>query len=178
MVAPNSIPPVSLKPQRAWSPFATRSTHISHSFPFVSTRYKIHAFHFCSILSCAFCHTVCYIMLKSSLYLLLVGGISLCRSSPAQSFLVPGSAGLTNIFFCLMNLDYIYVELSLTWETASCAATQELSRILWNPKVHCRVHKSPTLVSILSEISPVHTTQSYLTELHFNIIPPPTPRSS
>jgi hypothetical protein len=44
------------------------------------------------------------------------------------------------------------MELSHSWEAASFATTQELSRILWNPKVHCRVHKSPTLVPVLNQI--------------------------
>jgi hypothetical protein len=54
------------------------------------------------------------------------------------------------------------MELSPSCETASCATTQKHSSILWNPKVHCHVHKSPPLVSILSQIDPVHTTPSNL----------------
>jgi hypothetical protein len=57
---------------------------------------------------------------------------------------------------------YLLMELSASWEAANCAATQEIPTVLWNPKVHYRIHKSPPLVPILSQIDPIPTIPSYL----------------
>jgi hypothetical protein len=59
-------------------------------------------------------------------------------------------------------------------EAANCAAIQELPNILRNPKVHCRVHKSPPLILILSQINPIHIILFYTSKIHFNIVYPHT----
>jgi hypothetical protein len=60
----------------------------------------------------------------------------------------------------LFGVDYLCIanaiEQRRSWEANSFSASQEIPRILWNPEVHYRVHKSPPPVPILSQLNPVH----------------------
>jgi len=69
-------------------------------------------------------------------------------------------------------------EQSPTWEAKRFSASQEIPRILWNPKVHCAFttahHLSLSWARSIQSI-PSHP---YLPKIHFNIILPSMPGSS
>ena len=64
------------------------------------------------------------------------------------------------------------MEQSPSWEVWRFSASRQITRILWNPKVHCLIDKCTPPVPILSQINPDHTpTSNYLTIHHILILP-------
>jgi hypothetical protein len=54
------------------------------------------------------------------------------------------------------------IEQSTSRKAASSSLSQEVPRILWNPKVNCRAHKSPSLFCNSSQMKRVHAPPSCL----------------
>jgi hypothetical protein len=57
------------------------------------------------------------------------------------------------------------------------SASQQITRLLWSPKFHYRVHKNLPYVYIRSQMNPIHILQPYFSNIHCNIILLSNPRA-
>jgi len=77
-----------------------------------------------------------------------------------------------------MLLTYLrHGEQSPSWAANWLEASQEIPRILWNPKVHFLIHKFPLTLPMPGQLDPVHALTYYFLKIHLNVILPSTPRS-
>ena len=89
-------------------------------------------------------------------------GVCTCRHSVSSHMfgMQPSNVAITwNTYLLTYSLTFSMVQ-SPSWEANWFAASQEIPRISWNPKVHYRTHKRPPPVPILGQPNPVITWNS------------------
>jgi len=67
---------------------------------------------------------------------------------------------------------------SHSWEANRFSASQEIPCILWNPKIHYRIHKCPPPAPVLGQLDPVHTPTPHFLKIRPIILLPYRPGST
>jgi hypothetical protein len=58
-----------------------------------------------------------------------------------------------------------------SWDTDTRSAGQKINRLLWNPKFHYHVHKTPPLDPILNLLNLVHTVPPNFSKVKGKVVP-------
>ena len=60
---------------------------------------------------------------------------------------------------------------TFSWEINSSSASQEILHVLWESKVHFRVHKTRPTIPVLSQMNPVRVLPSYFFKIRSDVVP-------